>query len=92
MVIQLLYGQYINSIPALVGGPFVVTDDTLVISGGLYDGPQIYNSTVTALNEDQTFTYTPTQFRLEFLDEERETDHVHEATAFKTFTTTNQQP
>ncbi|KAF4079107.1 hypothetical protein AMELA_G00189140 [Ameiurus melas] len=74
------------------GGQFVVTDDTLVISGGLYDGPQIYNSTVTALNEDHMFTYTPTQFRLEFLHEDPATDHIHEATTFKTFNSTDQQP
>ncbi|MCI4375342.1 hypothetical protein PGIGA_G00108270 [Pangasianodon gigas] len=74
------------------GGQFTVTDDTLVISGGLYDRPQIYNSTITALNEDQTFTYTPTQFRLEFLHEDPATDHIHEATTFKTFNTTDKQP
>ncbi|XP_053492213.1 sialomucin core protein 24-like isoform X2 [Ictalurus furcatus] len=74
------------------GRQFMVTDDTLVISGGLYDGPQIYNSTVTVLNEDHMFTYTPTQFRLEFLHEDPTTDHKHEATTFKTFNTTDQQP
>ncbi|KAF7711564.1 sialomucin core protein 24-like [Silurus meridionalis] len=67
------------------GGQFTITDDTLVISGGLYDGPRIYNSTVTALNEDPPFTYTPTQFRLEFLHE----DHIPEASPFKT---TDQEP
>ncbi|KAM9482866.1 uncharacterized protein Hap1MRO34_007924 isoform 2-T2 [Clarias gariepinus] len=72
------------------GGQLMVTDDTLVISGGLYDGPQIYNSTVTALNEDQAFTYTPTQFRLEFLHEDPTTDHTHVATTFKTFNDTDQ--
>lgn len=46
------------SIPVVVGRRFLVTDDTLEISGGLYDGPQVYNSTVTVLNEDQTYTAT----------------------------------
>ncbi|XP_036426975.1 sialomucin core protein 24-like [Colossoma macropomum] len=71
------------------GEQFVVPDDTLVISGGLYDGPQIYNPTVTTLNdEDQpTFAYTPTQLRLEFLREEQGTDRDYEATSFETFKT-----
>uniref|UniRef100_A0A8B9GYR5 Uncharacterized protein n=1 Tax=Astyanax mexicanus TaxID=7994 RepID=A0A8B9GYR5_ASTMX len=70
---------------------FVVPDDTLVISGGLYDGPQIYNPTVAALNdEDQlTFSYTPTQLRLEFLHEEQGTDQDYEATSFETFKTSD---
>ncbi|XP_058259917.1 sialomucin core protein 24-like isoform X2 [Hemibagrus wyckioides] len=74
------------------GGLFMVTDETLLTSEGLCDDPQIYKSTVTALNEDQTFTYTPTQFRLEFLNEDPATDHTQEATTFKTFNTTGQQP
>ncbi|XP_072540769.1 uncharacterized protein [Salminus brasiliensis] len=76
------------------GEHFVVPDDTLVISGGLYDGPQIYNPTVTALNdEDQpTFTYMPTQLRLEFLREEQGTDQDYEATSFETFKTTDTSP
>ncbi|XP_022531405.1 sialomucin core protein 24-like isoform X2 [Astyanax mexicanus] len=73
------------------GEHFVVPDDTLVISGGLYDGPQIYNPTVAALNdEDQlTFSYTPTQLRLEFLHEEQGTDQDYEATSFETFKTSD---
>ncbi|XP_076870314.1 uncharacterized protein LOC143521393 isoform X2 [Brachyhypopomus gauderio] len=60
-----------------------VPDDTLVISGGLYDGPQIYNPTVTTLNdEDQpTFSYTPTQFCLELLHDDQQADHEQQATA-----------
>lgn len=73
------------------GEHFVVPDDTLAISGGLYDGPQIYNPTVAALNdEDQlTFSYTPTQLRLEFLHEEQGTDQDYDATSFETFKTSD---
>ena len=39
---------------------FVADDDTLVISGGLYDGHPIYDN-VPTVSEDQS------QFRLEFL-------------------------
>ncbi|KAI4902979.1 hypothetical protein NFI96_000542 [Prochilodus magdalenae] len=76
------------------GEQFVVPDDTLVISGGLYDGPQIYNPTVTTLNDEDhpTFGYTPTQLRLEFLREEQGTDQNYEANSFETFRTTDQKP
>ncbi|XP_066522495.1 sialomucin core protein 24-like isoform X2 [Hoplias malabaricus] len=76
------------------GEPFAVPDDTLVISGGLYDGPQIYNPTVTTLNdEDQhTFAYAPTQLRLEFLHEEHGTDREDEVITFETFRTTDPKP
>lgn len=77
-------------IPVVVGGQFLVTDDTLEISGRLYDGPQSYNNTVTTLNEDQTFIYTATQFRLEFLHEDQATYNIQEANTIKTFTTTDQ--
>ncbi|XP_061114131.1 sialomucin core protein 24-like [Conger conger] len=52
-----------------------VPDDTLVISGGLYDGPEIFNSSLAA-DEDMgfhsdppPFAPQPAQFRLEFLSE-----------------------
>lgn len=70
----------------------MVPDDT-VISGGLYDGPQIYNSTVTAINdEQQTFAYTPTQFRLELLQEDVETEQPHTASTFITINNTEREP
>ncbi|KAM4046657.1 uncharacterized protein ACNLHF_010164 [Anomaloglossus baeobatrachus] len=48
-------------------------DDTLVISGGLYDAPRIYNPNMTVLEEEDSppdyisFSNRPGQFRLEFL-------------------------
>ncbi|XP_018580810.1 uncharacterized protein LOC108918206 isoform X2 [Scleropages formosus] len=58
---------------------FVAADDTLVISGGLYDGPCIYNPTINTLNEEEEFhndqppfAPRPTHFRLEFLNEDQE--------------------
>ncbi|XP_062853220.1 sialomucin core protein 24-like [Trichomycterus rosablanca] len=75
------------------GEQFMVQDDTLVISGGLYNGPQIYNSTVTAINDDQqTFVYTPTQFRLELLNEDPGTEQTCKAFTFKTFNNIEQEP
>ncbi|XP_069801781.1 uncharacterized protein [Dendropsophus ebraccatus] len=55
-------------------------DDTLVISGGLYDAPRIYNPNMTVLEEDDaqhdyvSFSSRPGQFRLEFLPGDKETD------------------
>ncbi|CAH2220697.1 Hypothetical predicted protein, partial [Pelobates cultripes] len=49
-------------------------DDTLVISGGLYEAPRIYNPNMTVLEEEEesqheyvSFSSRPGQFRLEFL-------------------------
>ncbi|KAL4622456.1 hypothetical protein GN956_G19672 [Arapaima gigas] len=72
---------------------FVAADDTLVISGGLYDGPRIYNPTNSTLNEDEEFhndqppfALRPTDFRLEFLNEDRENKSTDfETSTFKTF-------
>ncbi|OCT94328.1 uncharacterized protein LOC108708063 [Xenopus laevis] len=53
-------------------------DDTLIISGGLYDGPRIYNPNMTALEEEDSqpdyvpFNSRPGQFRLEFLPGDKE--------------------
>ncbi|XP_050967923.1 sialomucin core protein 24-like isoform X2 [Labeo rohita] len=79
------------------GEPFAVPDDTLVISGGLYDGPQIYNPTMTVQNEDfQTdtsgFASRPTQFRLEFLREDQDREFDHETSTFETFHAHDQEP
>ncbi|XP_073707908.1 uncharacterized protein [Garra rufa] len=78
------------------GEPFAVPDDTLVISGGLYDGPQIYNPTMTVQNEEfQTdtsgFDSRPTQFRLEFLREDQDRAFDHETSTFETFPAHNQE-
>ncbi|XP_042614797.1 uncharacterized protein LOC109091210 isoform X2 [Cyprinus carpio] len=78
------------------GEPFAVPDDTLVISGGLYDGPQIYNPTMTVQNEefqlDATgFASRPTQFRLEFLRENQERADPDTST-FQTFPAHDQEP
>lgn len=80
------------------GDQFAAADDTLVISGGLYDGPQIYNPTMTVQNEDdfQTdasgFGYTSTQFRLEFLKEDQRRAPDRDASTFKTFYANDQEP
>ncbi|XP_051568683.1 uncharacterized protein LOC127449357 isoform X2 [Myxocyprinus asiaticus] len=79
------------------GEQFTVPDDTLVISGGLYDGPQIYNPTMTVQNEDEFQTdapghaYRPTQFRLEFLREDQGSALDHETSTFQTFQANDQQ-
>ncbi|XP_016395949.1 uncharacterized protein LOC107729778 isoform X1 [Sinocyclocheilus rhinocerous] len=79
------------------GEPFALPDDTLVISGGLYDGPQIYNPTMTVQNEEiQTdtsgFASRPTQFRLEFLREDQDRAFDHETSTFQTFHAHDQEP
>ncbi|XP_043098903.1 sialomucin core protein 24-like isoform X2 [Puntigrus tetrazona] len=79
------------------GEPFAMPDDTLVISGGLYDGPQIYNPTMTVQNEEfQTdtsgFASRPTQFRLEFLREDQDRALDHETSTFQTFHAHDQEP
>ncbi|XP_039605291.1 sialomucin core protein 24-like [Polypterus senegalus] len=67
-------------------------DDTLVISGGLYDGPRIYNPNMSILEEEddihvdnQAFGSKPTQFKLEFLPEEQERPENTGIPAFGTF-------
>ncbi|KAM3935416.1 uncharacterized protein RB166_002666 isoform 1-T3 [Leptodactylus fuscus] len=58
-------------------------DDTLVISGGLYDAPRIYNPNMTVLEEDESqpdyvsFSNRPGQFRLEFLPGDKDTDSTY---------------
>ncbi|XP_067913733.1 sialomucin core protein 24-like [Heterodontus francisci] len=60
------------------GGSYNIPDDTLVISGGLYDESRVYNPNMTVLEEDELHSEYPafsskySQFRLEFLPEERE--------------------
>lgn len=58
-------------------------DDTLVISGGLYDAPRIYNPNMTVLEEDDSqhdytsFSGRPGQFRLEFLPGDKDMDPAY---------------
>ncbi|XP_040279878.1 uncharacterized protein LOC120995001 [Bufo bufo] len=58
-------------------------DDTLVISGGLYDAPRIYNPNMTVLEEDESqhdyvsFSGRPGQFRLEFLPGDKDMDPAY---------------
>uniref|UniRef100_A0A8D0GU92 Uncharacterized protein n=1 Tax=Sphenodon punctatus TaxID=8508 RepID=A0A8D0GU92_SPHPU len=60
------------------GDRYTPPDDTLVISGGLYDAPRIYNPNMTVLEDDEfqtdylPFGTRPGQFRLEFLPGEKE--------------------
>ncbi|KAJ8360361.1 hypothetical protein SKAU_G00168860 [Synaphobranchus kaupii] len=70
---------------------FLPADDTLVISGGLYDGPRVYNPTMTTTNEDEDFhcdqppfSSRSTQFQLQLLKEEGEKPPSSEASAFQT--------
>ncbi|XP_077151103.1 uncharacterized protein LOC143815609 [Ranitomeya variabilis] len=55
-------------------------EDTLVISGGLYDAPRIYNPNMTVLEEDDSqpdyisFSNRTGQFRLEFLPGDKDID------------------
>ncbi|XP_005988522.1 location of vulva defective 1-like isoform X2 [Latimeria chalumnae] len=73
-------------------------DDTLVISGGLYDAPRIYNPNMTVLEEDdfpsepQPFGSRPAHFRLEFLQEESERDPTFGSRTFKTFHSPTEEP
>ncbi|XP_061487891.1 uncharacterized protein LOC133387338 [Rhineura floridana] len=59
---------------------YATPDDTLVISGGLYDAPRIYNSSMTVYEDDELqtdqlpFSAQPGQFRLKFLPGEKEMD------------------
>ncbi|KAJ7998727.1 hypothetical protein DPEC_G00207880 [Dallia pectoralis] len=73
-----------------VGVP-LAADDTLVISGGLYDGTPVYNPTMTTtdMEDDETFDNhqrvpQPSQFRLEFFNEERD-NPAYGAATFNTF-------
>ncbi|KAM4699350.1 uncharacterized protein O3C94_000871 isoform 1-T3 [Discoglossus pictus] len=64
-------------------------DDTLVISGGLYDAPRVYNPNMTVLEEDESqpdyvsFSSRPGQFRLEFLPGDKEMDPVFDGSSFQ---------
>lgn len=53
------------------GDGFLTEDDTLVISGGLYDGHNIYDPSTTTEDDRITVHSQPTLFRLEFLSEEQ---------------------
>ncbi|KAL0978765.1 hypothetical protein UPYG_G00174900 [Umbra pygmaea] len=72
-----------------VGVP-LAADDTLVISGGLYDGTAIYNPTMTTSMEDaDSFDNhlrgpQSSQFRMELVNEQ-EDPPGHEAPTFNTF-------
>lgn len=54
---------------------YATPDDTLVISGGLYDAPRLYNSSMTAYDDEELQTdhlpisAHPGQYRLEFFGE-----------------------
>ncbi|KAA0712704.1 hypothetical protein E1301_Tti004861 [Triplophysa tibetana] len=80
------------------GEQYPGADDTLVISGGLYDGPQIYNPTMTVQNEEDFqadaagFGYASSQFRLEFLKEEQQRDPDRDASTFQSFHANDQEP
>ncbi|XP_056606368.1 sialomucin core protein 24-like [Triplophysa dalaica] len=80
------------------GEQYAGADDTLVISGGLYDGPQIYNPTMTVQNEEEFqadasgFGYASSQFRLEFLKEEQQRDPDRDASTFHSFNANDQEP
>ncbi|GCB64285.1 uncharacterized protein [Scyliorhinus torazame] len=72
------------------GGSYNIPDDTLVISGGLYDESRVYNPNMTVLEEDDelhseypAFSSKYNQFRLEFLPEEREV--TSQGSSFGTF-------
>ncbi|KAG7472145.1 hypothetical protein MATL_G00105550 [Megalops atlanticus] len=77
---------------------FKARDDTLVISGGLYDGPEVFNPTMTTeedvgFHSDQLpFAPGPAQFRLEFLPEERERSPNCMASTFETFQPLEDEP
>ncbi|XP_062999851.1 uncharacterized protein LOC134410479 isoform X2 [Elgaria multicarinata webbii] len=59
---------------------YATPDDTLVISGGLYDAPRLYNPNMTVYEDDELqnenlpFSTQRGQFRLEFLPGEQEND------------------
>lgn len=59
---------------------YTAPDDTLVISGGLYDAPRICNSNMMVYEDDEfqndnfLFNTQPQQLRLEFLPGEKEND------------------
>ncbi|KAM8975083.1 uncharacterized protein RCH25_038734 [Pelodytes ibericus] len=60
-------------------------DDTLVISGGLYDAPRVYNPNMTVLEDEESqhdyvsFSSRPGQFRLEFLPGDKEMDMAYDS-------------
>ncbi|XP_053313545.1 uncharacterized protein LOC128475093 [Spea bombifrons] len=62
---------------------YLPPEDTLVISGGLYDAPRIYNPNMSVLEEEEVqHDYVsfgrPGQFRLEFLPGDKEIDSTHD--------------
>ncbi|XP_038676192.1 sialomucin core protein 24-like [Scyliorhinus canicula] len=72
------------------GGSYNIPDDTLVISGGLYDESRVYNPNMTILEEDDelhseypAFSSKYNQFRLELVPEEREV--TSQGSSFGTF-------
>ncbi|KAJ8367656.1 hypothetical protein AAFF_G00313860 [Aldrovandia affinis] len=69
---------------------FLPADDTLVISGGLYDGPRVYNPTMTTANEAEDYDQPPfgprpTQFQLALLKDSGEKPTGYEASTFQRF-------
>ncbi|XP_048354232.1 uncharacterized protein LOC125433613 isoform X2 [Sphaerodactylus townsendi] len=66
---------YAVSVSQLSVDRYATPDDTLVISGGLYDAPRMYNSSMTAHEDEELqahpfpFSDQPGQFRLEFFGE-----------------------
>ncbi|XP_036390077.1 sialomucin core protein 24-like [Megalops cyprinoides] len=77
---------------------YVARDDTLVISGGLYDGPEVFNPAMTTeedvgFHSDQLpYAPGPAQFRLEFLPDDRERSPNHMASTFETFQPLEDEP
>lgn len=57
---------------------YATPEDTLVISGGLYDAPRMYNPSLLMYEDDDLhidhlpFSAQPGQYRLAFLSGERE--------------------
>ncbi|EMP29791.1 Mitochondrial glutamate carrier 1 [Chelonia mydas] len=77
---QLHTSKALDSVPITQASADIYTtpDDTLMISGGLYDAPRIYNPNMTVLEDDELqaeylpFGSRPGKFRLEILSGENE--------------------
>ncbi|XP_073176425.1 uncharacterized protein [Lepidochelys kempii] len=77
---QLHTSKALDSVPITQASADIYTtpDDTLMISGGLYDAPRIYNPNMTVLDDDELqaeylpFGSRPGKFRLEILSGENE--------------------
>ncbi|KYO48387.1 hypothetical protein Y1Q_0017872 [Alligator mississippiensis] len=74
----------LHDISSETGDIYTTPDDTLVISGGLYDAPRIYNPNVTALDNDEVqadylpFGSRSGQFKLEFSLDEKDLSYNFE--------------